>query len=99
MNRLQFFTNEGEAENRGFRNILATEPGHPYSGKWWPPGHITGYEHTFVNAAADFLAAVAGGGRIEPNFEDGVRIMRVLEAGVHSAEEGRKYQPLGGVKG
>jgi predicted dehydrogenase len=53
---------------------------HPHGGKWWPPGHIIGYEHTFVHGVADFLEAVAGDGRIEPNFEDGVKIMRVLEA-------------------
>ncbi|MDB6064965.1 MAG: oxidoreductase domain protein [Pedosphaera sp.] len=30
---------------------------HPYVGQWWPPGHIIGYEHTFVHSIADFLNA------------------------------------------
>jgi len=96
MNRLGFYSDEDPDHSRGFKNILATEPVHSYAGNWWPPGHIIGYEHTFVNAVADFLKAVAEGGTVEPNFEDGVRIMRVLEAGLRSAEEGRKIAVSGG---
>ena len=44
---------------QGFRTIIATEPFHPYMSHWWPPGHIIGYEHGFVHAAADFLEAIA----------------------------------------
>lgn len=86
MNRLQFYSNDDPEHRRGFRNILATEPMHPYAGNWWPPGHIIGFEHTFVHAVADFLSAVDRGEAIEPNFRDGVKIMRVLEAGLESAE-------------
>ncbi|MEM7146219.1 MAG: Gfo/Idh/MocA family oxidoreductase [Verrucomicrobiota bacterium] len=80
LNRLEYYANGDEAKERGFRDLNVTELVHPHGGKWWPPGHIIGYEHTFVHAVADFLDAVAGDGRIEPNFEDGVKIMRVLEA-------------------
>jgi predicted dehydrogenase len=80
LNRLEYSDNGEEARTRGFRNLNVTELVHPHGGKWWPPGHIIGYEHTFVHAGADFLEAVAGDGRIEPNFADGVKIMRVLEA-------------------
>ncbi len=90
LNRLQFYSNADEAHAKGFRNILATEAVHPFAGSWWPPGHIIGYEHSFVNAVADFLTAVAGGTAIAPNLGDGVEIMKVLEAGVRSAETGRK---------
>lgn len=58
---------------------------------WWPPGHIIGYEHGFVHAAADFLDAVAAKragaaeNPITPDFRDGVRIARVLDAALVSA--------------
>lgn len=89
LNRLHFYDHTEAPHLRGWRNILATERIHPYA-NWWPPGHIIGYEHTFVHAVADFLKAVAARGPVEPNFRDGVRIMRVLEAGLESAETGRK---------
>lgn len=80
LNRLEYYANGDESAERGFRRLNVTELVHPYGGKWWPPGHIIGYEHTFVHAAAEFLEAVAGDGRIGPDFEDGVKIMKVLEA-------------------
>jgi predicted dehydrogenase len=90
MNELEYFSNSDPAEAQGFRTILATEAEHPYAGKWWPPGHIIGYEHTFVHAMADFLEAVATGGAVQPNFHDGVREMMVLDAGLESARSGAK---------
>jgi len=96
LNRLHFYDNTEAPHVRGWRNILATERIHPYA-NWWPPGHIIGYEHTFVHAVADFLKAVAVNGPIEPNFHDGVRIMKVLEAGLESAETGRKVTVSGNM--
>jgi predicted dehydrogenase len=90
MNELQYFSSDDSACAQGFRTILATEPDHPYMRAWWPPGHIIGYEHTFVHAAADFLKSVVTGGEIHPNFEDGLRVMEILDAGLQSAREGRR---------
>jgi predicted dehydrogenase len=94
MNELNFFSTEDPAHAQGFRNILVTEPVHPYLNAWWPPGHIIGYEHTFVNAMADFLKAIGSGSRMEPNFADGVKEMAVLEAALQSAETGRTVKVL-----
>lgn len=89
MNRLKFWNEADDADSRGWRDILATEPVHPYAAKWWPPGHVIGYEHGFVHAVADFVTAIAEGTSISPNFRDGVEIMRVLEAGLESADSGQ----------
>ncbi|MBO3749170.1 Gfo/Idh/MocA family oxidoreductase [Streptosporangiaceae bacterium NEAU-GS5] len=69
----------------GFRRILVTEPDHPYTGAWWPPGHGLGYDHAFTNEIADFLDAVATGADPAPSFEDGLRVQRVLAAVERSA--------------
>jgi predicted dehydrogenase len=90
MNELQYFSADDPASTQGFRTILVTEPDHPYMRAWWPPGHIIGYEHTFIHAAADFLKAIVAGQGIRPNFEDGLRIMEILDAGLQSALEGRR---------
>lgn len=94
MNRLQFLSQDDEDHARGFRDILATERMHEYAKNWWPPGHIIGYEHTFVHAVADFIKAVAGGASVAPNFADGIDVLRVLEAGLESAGSGRRVDVL-----
>jgi predicted dehydrogenase len=88
MNRLRFFDNTNPADRQGFRDILVTQPNgiHPYVGQWWPPGHIIGYEHTFVHAIADFVNACATGKSVQPTFEDGLKNERVLEAVEESAK-------------
>jgi predicted dehydrogenase len=69
---------------------LVTEGVHPYAGAWWPPGHIMGYEHTFVHTIADFIRAVAAKKSIQPTFADGVANQRVLEAVERSSQQ-RKW--------
>jgi predicted dehydrogenase len=80
MNRLRFFNARDPQDRQGFRDILVTEPTHPYMDKWWPPGHIIGYEHSFTHAIADFVKAVADGKGVQPTFADGLRNQCVLDA-------------------
>ncbi len=58
----------------------------------WPQGHIIGYEHTFVHAFYDFVKAIENGTRVTPDFSDGARIIRILNAAQVSAEEERKVR-------
>lgn len=80
MNRLKFYSAEDPEDARGFRDIIVTEPTHPYAGAWWPPGHTLGYEHTFVHTCADFVKAVAAGKSVHPTFADGLANEKVLAA-------------------
>jgi predicted dehydrogenase len=87
MNRLKFFSTDDAAHRRGFSDIIVTDRmEHDYVGNWWPPGHIIGYEHTFVHTIADFVRAVASGKSVHPTFEDGLKNERVLEAVERSAK-------------
>ncbi len=86
MNRLKFYNADDPEGRRGFRDLLVTEASHPFLKAWWPPGHIIGYEHTFVNTFADFIEAVAGGKSVQPTFADGLANERVLAAVQESAE-------------
>jgi predicted dehydrogenase len=92
MNELRYFSRNDPEGEQGFRTILATDPTHAYMQHWWPAGHIIGYEHTFVHAVVDFLNAVDKGTTIEPNFADGLKTIRVLEAGLRSAESGQRVK-------
>ena len=91
MNRLKFFNGDDPKDRQGFRDILVTERGgiHPYAGNWWPPGHLIGYEHTFIHTMADFVNACAEGKPVQPTFEDGVKNQRVLAAVEESQQKGR----------
>ena len=78
MNELEVYREEGP--DSGFRTVLATDPSHPFVEAWWPPGHILGYEHTFTHTVVDLLRAVEADVLPLPNFEDGVRNQRILDA-------------------
>jgi predicted dehydrogenase len=87
MNVLRFFDATLPRREQGFRRILATDQEHPWLSAWWPEGHILGYEHGFVNMAADICRELAGK-KPElplPTFEDGYRAQAVLEAALRSA--------------
>jgi predicted dehydrogenase len=90
MNELRFYSRKDPENAQGFRTILATESSHPYIKNWWPPGHIIGYEHAFTHGVVDFVDAVANGTPLAPNFRDGVKCVRVLEAALKSAASGTK---------
>jgi predicted dehydrogenase len=90
MNELEFYSRRDPEGVRGFRTILATERSHPYMSRWWPPGHLIGYEHGFVHAVAEFVEAISQGVPAEPNFADGLKCMKVLDAGLRSAASGER---------
>ncbi|HEV2493126.1 MAG TPA: Gfo/Idh/MocA family oxidoreductase [Terriglobia bacterium] len=89
MNELEFYDRTDPQAEQAFKSIIVTESVHPYVGAWWPPGHIIGYEHTFVHAIHDFLTALEKDTLPEPNFRDGVKDQSILDAVERSAKSGR----------
>jgi predicted dehydrogenase len=78
---------------QGFRQVLVTEANHPFLKWWWPPGHIIGWEHTFVHEIHHLLHAIATDDEIRPHgadFEDGYRAAEVCDAILRSSEAGRR---------
>jgi len=80
LNELEYYSTADPGTAQGFRTIIATEGDHPYAGNWWPPGHMLGYEHGFVNAAYDLVQCVANDQPCVPDFQDGAQCVAVLEA-------------------
>jgi len=82
------------SDDRGYQTVVVTDESDPYVEHWWPPGHVLGWEHTFVHENYEFLRAVAAGDAdalAESNvatFEDGLGVQRVLEAIQESDERG-----------
>jgi predicted dehydrogenase len=93
MNELGYFDARADGRTAGWTTIDVTRggDGHPYAGAWWPDSHGLGYEHSFVNQAADILAVLGGGSPVVPlpDFADALRTQRVLHAAIESAREKR----------
>ncbi len=97
MNRLRFCDATEPSCLQGARDLLVTGPDDPYWANFWKPGHIIGYEHTFIAALGDFLGALARGGPFHPDFEDGQRVQLVLDAVERSAQS-RQWTPVGALQ-
>jgi predicted dehydrogenase len=79
-------------DGRGFETVLVTDPDDPYVDHWWPPGHVVGWEHTFVHEDYEFLSAAASGGAHSPDFQDGLQVQRVLDAIERSDDQGVRIE-------
>ena len=92
INELQVYRADGDRA-RGFKTVLVTDPGMPFASWWWPPGHVIGWEHTFVHEIHHLLTAIAEDAEVAPygaTFEDGYRAAEVCDAILRSAESGER---------
>lgn len=94
MNELEVYWVDNEpAETEGFQDALITNDHHPWLANWWPPGHIIGWEHTFVHEITHLLDCIVNDKPVAPygaDFEDGYRAAVVADAIVESAETRRQ---------
>jgi predicted dehydrogenase len=78
---------------QGFRTVLVSEADHPFWEYWWPPGHIIGWEHTFVHELHHLLTAIRDDGDVAPHgatLQDGYRAAEVCDAIVRSGRSGTR---------
>ena len=93
LNELEiFWVGDEPAEAQGFRNVLVSEPFHPWWENWWPQGHIIGWEHTFVHEITHLLDCIVNDGDVSPigaDFVDGYRNAVICDAILESAASRR----------
>jgi predicted dehydrogenase len=75
-------------DHRGFRTIHTNDQ-HP-DGWWGLAGLGTGYVDVMAIQFQHFVKAIVTSGRTHPDFADGARIQRIVEA-VHSSASSRKW--------
>jgi predicted dehydrogenase len=80
LNHLEFLDFTNPSIEQGPRDVLVTDMNHPIFGAFWRPGHIIGYEHTFIAALAQFLDCLSRGADFHPNFTDALAVQEVLDA-------------------
>lgn len=88
MCELQWYDSSLPEAEQGWSTINVSGPKHPYADAWWPAAHAIGYEHSFINQAADICLALAHKKPVVPlpDFEDAYQTQRVLEAVTLSAK-------------
>lgn len=93
LNHLEFVDAAQPAVEQGPRDLLVTDLKHPIFGNFWRPGHIIGYEHTFIAALAEFLQCLKAGVRFRPDFADGLEVQRVVGA-LQEAAGGKTWKKV-----
>jgi predicted dehydrogenase len=78
-----------ESHLTGWRKIHTTNSEHPYMKYYWVPGTCIGYEHTFLNALADFVMGIESGEPTQPDFRNALQTQKVCDAVLESARSGR----------
>jgi len=78
-----------ESHVTGWRKIHTTNSEHPYMNRYWVPGTCIGYEHTFLNALADFVMGIESGNPTQPDFRNALQTQKVCDAVLESARTGR----------
>lgn len=77
-----------ESHLTGWRKIHTTNSEHPYMSHYWVPGTCIGYEHTFLNALADFVAGIESGKPTQPDFRSALQTQKVCDAVIAAAKAG-----------
>jgi predicted dehydrogenase len=82
-----------EEDLGGFRDVLVTEPSHPFMADWWEAGAVIGWESTFIHEWRAFLESVIRGGPLDSRlatFADGVRANELGDAVLEAARSGER---------
>ena len=92
LDELNVYSKRDQSDRMGFRNILVTDTVHPYIDRWWPEGHIIGWEHTFVHEIHHLIDCIVNDKSVAPmgaTFYDGLKCQEILDAITQSSEEGK----------
>ena len=94
LNHLEFVDATVPSTEQGPRDLLVTDLKHPVFGNFWRPGHIIGYEHTFIATLAEFLDCLARDSGFHPSFADALVTQRALDALLQSSRT-RQWTAVG----
>ena len=88
-NELKVYFTDDRTGLRGFRTIVAGPEHEPYGAFCVAAGHQLGFNDLKAIEVRDFLAAVAGGPRVGPDFAGGAEIQKLVEIAYRSSREKR----------
>lgn len=88
-----FIVGEEPKVFQGFHQVLVSESYHPFWDKWWPHGHMIGWEHSFIHAISHLLDSVVNKKPIAPygaTFEDGYKCAVICDTILTAAQSGKR---------
>ena len=89
INRLRFYTNDDRVGRQGFR-LIDVGPENPNYAAFLPiPNFALGYNETKRIEAAEVIESITTGQPVWPTFEDGHRIIQLVDACFESSKERR----------
>jgi predicted dehydrogenase len=89
LNELQYYRTAGPSRTAGFMRIEAGAQHAPY-GEFCPaPGHQLGFGDLKTIEMAEFITAIAGGAKQGPDFEEALKIQRVIDVALESSKSRR----------
>ncbi|QWA09223.1 Gfo/Idh/MocA family oxidoreductase [Sodalis ligni] len=92
MAELKLYRHDEPVERQGFKTILVG-PSHPdYAPFCVSAGHGFGFNDQKTIEIRDLIDGIAAGDKLWPDFEEGLRVSKVLEAIAQSAQERRWVQ-------
>jgi predicted dehydrogenase len=94
LNELLWYRAGGDPRHAGFTRIEAGPQHAPYGLFCVAPGHQLGFNDLKTIEVAEFLAAIAGGPRLGPDFREALEIQKVIETAIRSSRE-RRWLPIG----
>jgi predicted dehydrogenase len=97
LNELWYADGDDPAELYGMRRIRAEHAVHPQTAGWWPIGQGIGYGASFVNQAADLLAAWPDR-EWTPGLEVGLEVQGVCAA-IERAAAQRRWVDVAEIRG
>ena len=89
LNEIQLYTRSDDPRQQGFRTILSGQYHKPYDAFLPNAGHSLGFIDVKVCELHQLLNAIETGSQVWPNFEDGMKIERVMDAIDRSAITGQ----------
>jgi predicted dehydrogenase len=93
LDELEVYTEDTAKGTHGFRTINVTTGDDPYSGHYWPAGHIIGYGETFTNLIYDAFNALGEGKNPTPDFVDGYKNNVILDT-VEKSAQSKKWETV-----
>jgi len=90
-----YFANEGTKKTLGFKDVMVTEPSHPFTKYWWPHGHIIGWGNLFAHELYHFMDCIINDKDVTPQgatFEDGYKVTKICDSIAESSLTGKRME-------
>ncbi len=96
-NFIELYLSDSKGIN-GFKKVYTTEPNFPYmDGYYSMPGHGQHYDSLIVHQIYDLLGSISKNTMPSPNFKDGLKAQKVLEA-INLAHKNKRWIKIKEIK-